>query len=145
MGDGFEADARDKQRPGLRKRLVATLTFDSGLRSTVVGIRKTDAPELSRQLVYATDASDIALDILPQAHDESRLDLEGQVLPNDEDIESGFFRVQLLRGETELGTTVTDDLGEFAFESVPPGVYEMLLSTDKYDIVVAPVEVEIEM
>ena len=144
--DHFEAYIRDKQRPGLRKRLVATLTFDSGSRSTVVGLRQTtNAPELTRQLVYATDASDIALDILPQAHDESRLDLEGQVLPNDEDIESGFFRVQLLRGETELGTTVTDDLGEFAFESVPPGVYEMLLSTDKYDIVVAPVEVEIEM
>jgi hypothetical protein len=135
----FEVYVRSKRQPNLRKCLVAKLVFDSGLRP-VAGVREAGATELERQLVYAADVLDVAIDILPHDHEESRLDLEGQVLPKDEDAEPGLFSVQLLQGERELGVTVSDDLGEFAFESVPPGVYEMLLSTDKYDIVVAPVQ-----
>jgi hypothetical protein len=140
--DRFNAYVRDKQQPGLRKRIVAKVTFDSGLRPAVAEVREADTAELGRQLVYAADALDVALDILPRDHEERSFDLEGQVLPNDGDADSGFFGVQLLQGEHEFGMTITDDLGEFAFESVPPGVYEMLLSTDKYDIVVAPVQLE---
>jgi hypothetical protein len=82
---------------------------------------------------------DVALDILPRDHEERSLDLEGQLF-NDEETDLGIFGVQLLQEGTEVGTTVSDDLGEFAFESVPPGVYEMLLSTDQYEIMLPPVE-----
>jgi hypothetical protein len=138
--DLFKAYSRDKQQRGLRKRIVAKLAFDSAQRPAVEGVREAHTAELGRQLVYAAEALDVALDILPRDHEEPRLDLEGQLLPKDEDAEPGFFDVQLLQGEQKFGMTITDDLGEFAFESVPPGVYEMLLSTDKYDIVVAPVQ-----
>jgi hypothetical protein len=137
--DHFEAYARDKQQPGLRKRIVAKQTFDSGLRPAVAEVREADTAELGRQLVYAADALDVALDILPRDHEERSLDLEGQLF-NDEETDLGIFGVQLLQEGTEVGTTVSDDLGEFAFESVPPGVYEMLLSTDQYEIMLPPVE-----
>ncbi len=137
----FETHVRSKRAPDFRKRFYATLTFDSALQRTTAEVRQTDASELGRQLVYAADAADVALDISP--HDESRLDLEGQVFPNDEDAGTDSFTVRLLQGETELGATITDDQGEFAFGSVPPGVYEMLLSTEQYDIMVAaPVALE---
>jgi hypothetical protein len=137
--DRFNAYVRDKQQPGLRKRIVAKVTFDSGLRPAVAEVREADTAELGRQLVYAADALDVALDILPRDHEERSLDLEGQLF-NDEETDLGIFGVQLLQEGTEVGTTVSDDLGEFAFESVPPGVYEMLLSTDQYEIMLPPVE-----
>jgi len=139
----FEAYARSKRKGshGSRKRLLARLISDSGAQQATAGVRTAGTSELGRQLVYGTDVSDIALDILP--HDENRLDLEGQVFPNDENTAPASFTVRLVRGETEFGTTVTDDFGEFAFESIPPGVYEMLLSTDHYDIrVAAPIALE---
>jgi hypothetical protein len=136
----FKAHTLERQRAGLRRRIVARLMFDSGLRSAVAEIRKSDTGDLGRQLVYAADTLDLALDILPRDPEQSRLDLEGQLFPNHEDAEPDLFDVQLLREEQTFGMTITDDLGEFAFESVPPGVYEMLLSTDKYDILVAPVQ-----
>lgn len=139
----FEAYARSKRNraPGSRKRFLARLISDSGLQQATAGVRTAGASELGRQLVYGTDVLDIALDILP--HDENRLELEGQVFPNGEDAAPDSFAVRLVQGETEFGTTVTDDFGEFAFEAIPPGVYEMLLSTDHYDIMVAaPIALE---
>ena len=59
-------------------------------------------------------------------------------MPRD-DFELGSFCVQLLQGETELGITATDDLGAFAFESVPSGVYEIILSADRVEVSIAPV------
>ena len=47
-----------------------------------------------------------------------RLDLDGQVFPTD-DTEPDDFGVQLLSGTDEVGTTATDELGEFAFEGRP--------------------------
>jgi hypothetical protein len=136
----FKVHAGERQRPGRRKRIVARLTFDSGRWPAVAEVRKADTGDVGRQLVYSADTLDVALDILPRDPEESRLDLEGQLFPNHEDAEPDLFDVRLLRGEQKFGMTITDDLGEFTFEAVPPGVYEMLLSTDKYDIVVAPVQ-----
>ncbi len=134
----FKAHAEGRRTPGLLKRVVATLTFDGGLRPAV-GARTAGTQGARRQLVYSADALDVALNFLPRARDKS-FDLDGQVLPRD-DFELGSFCVQLLQGETELGITATDDLGAFAFESVPPGVYEIILCTDRVEVSVAPVEV----
>jgi hypothetical protein len=133
----FEAYAEGRRTPGLLKRVVATLTFDGGLRPAV-GVRAAGAQGARRQLVYSADALDVALNFLPRARDKN-FDLDGQVLPRD-DVELGSFSVQLLQGETELGITATDDLGAFAFESIPSGVYEIVLSTDRVEISIAPVE-----
>jgi hypothetical protein len=134
----FTAHAGGRRTPGLPKRVVATLTFDGGLRPAV-GARAAGTQGARRQLVYSADALDVALNFLPRARDKN-FDLDGQVLPRD-DFELGSFSVQLLQGETELGITATDDLGAFAFESVPAGVYEIILCTDRVEVSVAPVEV----
>jgi hypothetical protein len=137
--DRFAAYAEGRRSPGLLQRFVASLRFDSGLQPAA-GLRAAGTQEGQKQLIYSTDVGDVALNVLPRASDKN-LDLDGQVLPTrDDDVEPGFFSVQLLQGGTEVDITATDDLGNFAFESIPPGAYDMLLSTDQYEIVVAPVE-----
>jgi hypothetical protein len=133
----FKAHADGRRTPDLLKGVVATLTFDGSLRPAV-GARAAGTQGARRQLVYSADALDVALNFLPRARDKN-FDLDGQVLPRN-DVELGSFSVQLLQGETELGITATDDLGTFAFESIPSGVYEIILSTDQIEVSIAPVE-----
>jgi hypothetical protein len=139
--DRFAAYAEGRRPPGLLERFVGSLRFDSGLQPAV-GLRAAGTQEGEKQLIYSTDVGDVALNVLPRASDKN-LDLDGQLLPARDDVEPGFFSVQLLRGGTEVDITTTDDLGNFAFESIPPGAYDMLLSTDQYEIVVAPVELRV--
>ena len=127
----FEAYAEGKQHPGLLRRLVATLTFDSNLRPAL-GLRAAAVPEPQRQLVYSTGAADVALHVRPRPHDE-HFDLNGQILPVSS-ADSGTFGVQLLEGASEVATTATNDLGEFAFEAVSPGAYEVLASNERVEI-----------
>jgi hypothetical protein len=136
----FKAHAEGRRTPGLLKRVVATLTFDGGLRPAV-GARTAGTQGARRQLVYSADALDVALNFLPRARDKN-FDLDGQVLPRD-DVELGSFSVQLLQSGTELGLTATDDLGAFAFESIPSGVYEIVLSTDLVEVSIAPVDLNV--
>jgi hypothetical protein len=136
----FEAYAAGRRTPGLLKRVVATLTFDGGLRPAV-GARAVGTQGARRQLVFSADGLDVALNFLPRARDKN-FDLDGQVLPRD-DVELGSFGVQLLQSGAELGITATDDLGAFAFESVPSGVYEIILSTNRVEVSLAPVELNV--
>jgi len=127
----FEAYAEGKQHPGLLQRLVATLTFDSNLRPAL-GLRAAAAPESQRQLVYSTAAADIAMHVRPRPQD-GLFDLNGQIFPAGGD-DSGTFGVQLLEGVSDVITTATNDLGEFAFEGVSPGVYDVLASNERVEI-----------
>jgi len=135
----FRAHAEGRRPPGLLKR-VATLTFDGGLRPAV-GVRSAGTQGARRQLVYSADDLDVALNFLPRARDKN-FDIDGQILPRD-DVELGSFSVQLLQSETEFGITVTDDLGTFAFESIPSGVYEIILSTERVEVSIVPVELNV--
>jgi hypothetical protein len=133
----FEAYAKGQRTPGLLKRVLARLTFDSDLRPAV-GLRTAGAQQARRQLVYSAGAFDVALNLRSRVPDEN-LVLDGQVLPR-EDQELKPFSVQLLHGGTELGLTATDELGSFAFRDIPPGVYDIVLSTDQEEISIAPVD-----
>lgn len=127
----FEAYAEGKRRPGWLKQLVATLTFDSNLQPAL-GLRAAGAVESQRQLVYSTDAADVAIIVRPRARDRL-LDIYGQILPVDS-ADSGVFGVQLLEDSSEVATTATNDLGEFTFEAVPPGVYEVIAGSERVEI-----------
>jgi hypothetical protein len=135
----FKAHAESRRPPGLLKRVVATLTFDDGLRPAV-GVRSAGAQGARRQLVYSTDALDVALNFLPRARD--KVDLNGQILSHN-DVELGSFGVQLLQSETELAITVTDDLGGFAIESISPGVYEIILSSERVEVSITPLDLNV--
>ena len=138
--DRFEAHAEGRRPPGLLKRVFATLTFDDGLRPAM-GVRSVGAQGTRRQLVYSADALDVALNLLPRARDK-KLDLNGQVLSHS-DAELGSFSVQLLQSETELAITATDDLGGFVMESIPPGEYELILSSERVEVSIKPVELNV--
>ena len=133
----FDAYAEGKRHPGLLRRLVATLTFDSTLQPAP-GLRAARAQQAQRQLVYSTDAADVALIIRPRPRD-GLLDLHGQILPVDS-ADPGIFGVQLLKGSSEVATTATNALGEFTFEAVPQGVYEVLAGSDRVEIRLPDVE-----
>jgi hypothetical protein len=133
----FEAYANGQRTPGLLRRVLARLTFDSDLRPAV-GLRTAGAQQARRQLVYSAGAFDVALNLRSRVPDEN-LVLDGQVLPR-EDQELKPFSVQLLHGGTELGLTATDELGSFDLRDIPPGVYDIVLSTDQEEISIAPVD-----
>ena len=137
----FEAYAEGKQQPGFLERLVATLTFDSNLQPAL-GLRAAGISESQRQLVYSTDAADVAIIVRPRARD-GLLDVYGQILPVD-GTDSGVFGVQLRKDASEVATTATNDLGEFTFEAVPPGVYEALAANDRVEIQLPQVELRRE-
>jgi len=136
----FEAYAESRWRPGpvsgTVRRLVATLSFEGGARPAF-GVRSAAARESQGQLVYTTGAADIALNFRRRPG-EGSLELDGQVFPADGEPEN--FGVQLLSGATEVATTATDELGEFAFQAVAPGEYQILVSSDRVEILISPVE-----
>ncbi len=127
----FEAYAEGKQQPGFLERLVAALTFDSNLQPAP-GLRAAGVSEAQRQLVYSTDAADVTIVVRPPARD-GLLTLRGLIFPVNS-TSTEVFGVQLLEGVSEVATTATNDLGEFAFEAVSPGVYEVLASNERVEI-----------
>ena len=134
----FEAYAEGHGRtPGLLKCIFARLTFDSNLRPAV-SVRAAGTQGARRQLIYSAEVLDVALNFWPRDRDKT-LELDGQVFPHD-NMDLGSFSVQLLRDEADLAITATDDLGGFAFESIPPDVYTIILSTDQIEVSITPVE-----
>ena len=130
----FEAYAQKRPQPGLLQQLVAILTFDSHSQSAAAGIRAASTPETQRQLIYTTDVADIALNVQPRSN--KLFDLNGQVLPTEE-VALDNFSVQLLRDMEEKGLTTTDNLGEFLFEAIPTGIYELIVSNDQFEALIA--------
>ena len=130
----FEDYAEGRRQPGPLRRLVASLSFEGG--EAAIGVRSAAAREA--QLFYTTGAADIALD-LRRRSGEGSLDLDGQIFPTD-GTEPDEFGVQLLSGANEVGTTATDGLGEFTFQDVTPGEYQLLISSDRVEILISPVD-----
>ncbi len=132
----FEAYAEGKQQPSFLQRLVATLTFDSG-QQPALGWRAA-TPGLQRQFAYSTEAADVTINVRPHRSDRL-LHLDGHIFPIDS-THPRVFGVQLLAGSSEVATTATNDLREFAFEPVPPGVYEVIVSSDRVEISIPQVD-----
>jgi hypothetical protein len=127
-------------RPDIYRRWLATLTFDSRAQPATAGLRSAAAEGLQRQLIYTTEVAEIALNLYPRPPDQ-RFNVTGQVFPK-LDIPRDVFSVQLLRGALQAGLTMTDDLGEFAFDSVPAGEYELVISAGDFDIVIVSVQLQ---
>lgn len=132
----FDEHVEERLRPGPLRRLAARLTFDGGLQPAF-GMRSAGTSG-SRQLVYSSEGADVALNLWRRRGDGG-FDVDGQVLLLD-DPEPGPFDVRLLADEDEVGVTTTDELGDFAFEEVPPGFYEVLVKGERVEIRLSPVE-----
>lgn len=133
----FASYAEEQRQPGIFGRIVATLTFDSDTRPAMAGFRSA-ASQSSRQLVYDAEVAEIALNV--RGRGNGHVDVYGQVFP-DVDEDPDAFSVQLLKGTEEIGLTSADELGEFTFERVEPGTYEMVLSAAQIEFLIAPVEI----
>ena len=137
LADVFEAYAEGRRQPGTLRRIAASLSFGGGLQP-LAGVRSAASQEAQGQLIYSTEVADIALNFRRRPQN-GRLDLDGQVFPNDGS-EPDAFGVQILSGTEEVATTATDELGEFAFEGISPGEYQILVSSAEVEILISPVE-----
>lgn len=133
----FESYAEGRRQPGPLRRIVATLSFGGG-QQPLAGVRSAASQEAQGQLIYSTEVADIALNYTRHPR-SGRLDLDGQVFPND-DSEPDTFAVRILSGTEEVGATATDELGEFAFEGLAPGEYQILVGSAEVEILISPVE-----
>lgn len=133
----FAENADQRRRQDFFQRTRASLTFDSGTQLATAGLRSASGQGLQRQLVYSTVIAEVALNILPAA-DSQQFHLLGQVFPVAE-ISADAFSIHLLHDTIEVGLTSSDDLGEFAFRDVPEGTYDLILSTDRYEVAI-PIE-----
>jgi hypothetical protein len=138
----FAAFAQARQRPSLLQRVAAALTFDSRAQPAMLGVRGIDSSASHRQLIYSSDAADLALNIFRRPADQ-RLDLSGQVFMKSDQLGEPLS-IHLLRQDNELETTSADDLGEFSFTALSNGEYTLLLRGAAAEVVVAPIDVDLE-
>lgn len=108
-------------QPTLLQRVTAALTFDSWA-GHLVGARGAALPTI-RQLAYSTEQFDLLLDI---SHAPQQVTFDGQLLPKSEAFE-GRYVVQLVRGDDEADTTMSDDLGEFSLTTSLTGVHQLVV------------------
>lgn len=141
LTEQFARYAAAKQQPNLLQRLVAALTFDSARQPGLVGVR-TGQAERARQFVYSTGPVDVTLNLQLRKQTQ-RLNLIGQILANEPGVDLAAFCVQLLQATHEIGITQADDLGEFSFDALEPGTYQLVLSTDDQEIVLPAIDVTI--
>jgi hypothetical protein len=132
----FASFSESRRAPSLFQRMVAALTFDSGAQRALAGVRSATMQGLERQLIFSTETAEVALNILPRGT-EHIVYLTGQIFAGQED--APVFSIQLLQGSEEVALTTTDDIGEFAFEALPVGEYELIISGDEVEIIIPSV------
>lgn len=116
-----------QQLPGHFQRHQATLVLDSQRQPLPAGLRA-GASDLLRHYVYAIDLIDVTLNMQPGWRG-IRLDLIGQILPNRTALTGAGFIVQLVQHGQEVAITQADTIGDFWFQALDPGLYQLLLST----------------
>lgn len=133
----FAAYVEEAREPGLLQRLVASLSFDSGLPPAAAGARTAGTEEEQRQLAFSTELAEIVLDIMPRPGGRS-LDLSGQVFSGEERLDG--FTIRLLRDDSEIDITTSNELGEFTFEDIPYGEYELVLNAGRFEVLIPRLE-----
>jgi len=111
--------------PSGLSRLWAFLVMDNFAESRLLGLRHVGLP--SRQLLYRAGSYDIDV-LIERSEVAPGVDLMGQVLPIAEDAPPlGEIEVELRQGENVVGTAKVNALGEFLFEGISEGVYDLRL------------------
>jgi anti-sigma factor RsiW len=124
---------RRKPQPSAVQRMVAALLPNSRPRLAVRGSQRA----AQRQLTFSAELADVVVNIQPHAH-QKQSNIQGQVLVTGT-LDANRLVVQMLRGGAEFGITMTNALGEFGFESIPPGSYELIISSDLAEIELSPI------
>jgi hypothetical protein len=126
--------AEARQPPGPFQRLLANLTFDSHAQPVIAGLRSAAAEGQRRQLIYTTEAAEIALTVQSILPDKNFI-VTGQIFPMG-DTPTHTFSIQLLRDAWEVALVATDELGEFTFADLPAGEYGIVVSAGPYEVII---------
>lgn len=111
--------------PSLLQRLVASLVFDSLTQPQMAGVRQSSST--ARQILYRAGDWDVDLS-LEAAEESETVDITGQVLKAEASPEEvAGIPVHLTQAGNIVLSTQTDRLGEFTFDRVPRGTYELNL------------------
>lgn len=130
----FAAYAEAREPPGPFQRWLATLTFDSRAQPVTAGLRSAAEEGQQRQLIYTTEAAEIALTVQSILPDKNFI-VTGQIFPMG-DTPTHTFSIQLLREAGEVALAATDELGEFTLSDLPAGEYHMVVSAGQYEVVI---------
>jgi hypothetical protein len=118
----FQAPS-EQPKPSLLQRLVASLVFDSLTQLQPAGVRQSTSA--ARQVLYR--ASDWDVDLSFEAGEKPEtIDIAGQMLKGGVSLEQvAGIPVHLAQAGNILFSAQTDQLGEFTFDHVPAGTYEL--------------------
>ena len=130
----FADYAEARQPPGLFQRLLANLTFDSRAQPVTAGLRSASDEGQKQQLIYTTEAAEIALNVQSNLPDKKFI-VTGQVFPT-ADTPTHTFSIQLLHDAQEVALASADELGEFTFADIPAGEYGIVVSAGQYEVVI---------
>ena len=133
----FAAEAERRRQPSLLRRVVATLSFNSVRQTATAGVRG-GGTLLPQQLIFTADAAEVALNMYRRLP-EQQFDVHGQIFWTEEAV-GDDFSVYLLNEAGKAEEATPDELGEFHFQAVTPGVYRLVVRADQLEIEVAPLE-----
>ena len=140
LQERFSAYAETRRPPGLFQRLFGMLTFDNRAQPVTAGLRSVADDTEQRQLIYTSEAAEIAVTIQPTLPDKN-FTLTGQIFPL-RDIPANSYSIQLLRDAEEVGLVAADELGEFAFTSLPVGEYSLVVSGAEHEVVISSLHLQ---
>jgi hypothetical protein len=138
----FAAYAAAREPPSPFQRWLATMTFDSRMQPVTAGLRSAQRAEEGqrRQLIYTTEAAEIALTVQPILPDKNFI-VTGQIFPMG-DTPTHAFGIQLLRDAGEVALAAADELGEFTFADIPAGEYDLVVSSGQYEVVIPSLQLQ---
>jgi len=111
------------KKPGLvtvAKEVVADLIYDSFNEPLPIGVRRRDLP--ARQTLYATE--NLQLDLKIEVGEEKGL-IIGQIVASKGGLEITDVRIELSERGLVIDEAKTNALGEFIFQDLPKGNYEL--------------------
>jgi len=118
------------REPSRLARVLAALTFDSLTAKPAFGLRS--GASTGRQLLYSTEMTDIDLRVSPQS---GEWEIAGQILGSSE----SRGNVKLV-SDTFSASADLNELAEFGFQSVPSGIYTMLVHFPELEIEIPPLQ-----
>ena len=111
------------RKPGIMqvaREVVASLVYDTAIAPLQAGVRGHELP--ARQALYRTD--NLQLDLKIELGDEKGL-IIGQVVADKPDTVITGLEVELTQRGEVVGKSTTNALGEFIFQDLPKGNYEL--------------------
>ncbi len=123
--------------PNLLQRLVAVLTFDSGLQVGMAGARAREI-DSTRQLIFSSSALDISLGILKRSDSEG-LYIDGQILPL-QTMALETLEARLQQADDVLAQSTVNADGIFSIEAVRPGLYQFVVTGEGISVQVEAID-----